>query len=79
MLLGKLQVQAASLLGRSGTWLAAALAVETAIGSISSPFKIALATSMVGAVGSEGKILRVTIPLGIGVSLIVSVFVWLAA
>lgn len=79
MLFGKLQVQAASLLGISGSWLAAALAVGSAIGSISSPFKIALATPMVGAVGSEGKILRVTIPLGIGVSLFVGVVVWLAA
>jgi len=32
---------------------------------------------MVGAIGREGKILRITIPLGIGVSLIVGLVVWL--
>lgn len=77
MLFGQLQVQAASLLGTSAIWLAAALAVGSSIGSISSPFKIALATSMVGAVGSEGQILRITIPLGIGVSFMVGLVVWL--
>jgi lactate permease len=77
MLFGQLQVQAAALLGTSGPWLAAALAVGSAIGSISSPFKIALATPMVGAVGSEGQILRATIPLGIGISFAVGAAVWL--
>ena len=65
MLFGDLQVQAAPLLGLSATMLAAGLAVGAAIGSISSPFKIAIATPMCGAVGQEGWILRLTIPLGI--------------
>ena len=78
MLFGQLQVQAASLLGTSAIWLAAALAVGSSIGSISSPFKIALATPMVGAIGREGQILRMTIPLGIGVSFMVGLVVWLA-
>ena len=77
MLFGQLQVQAADLLGTSAAWLAAALAVGASIGSISSPFKVALATPMVGAVGKEGQILRVTIPLGIGASLAVGVVAWL--
>jgi lactate permease len=77
MLFGQLQVQAAAVLGTSGALLAAALAVGSSIGSISSPFKIALATPMVGAVGREGQILRATIPLGIGASLLVGVVVWL--
>ena len=77
MLFGKLQVEAAALLGTSPAWLAAGLAVGSSIGSISSPFKIALASPMVGAAGKEGQILRVTIPLGIGVSLAVGVVVWL--
>jgi lactate permease len=71
MLFGKLQVQAASLLGVSATWLAAALAVGASIGSISSPFKIAIATPMCGALGQEGAILRWTIPLGIAASLLI--------
>lgn len=79
MLFGQLQVQAASLLGISSTWLASALAVGTAIGSISSPFKIMLATPMVNAVGKEGQILRITIPLGISISILVGIVVWLFA
>ena len=78
MLFGQLQVQSAQLLGVSPTILAAALAVGSALGSISSPFKIALATPMVGAMGREGEILRITIPLGIGASLLVGVVVWLS-
>ena len=65
MLFGDLQVQAASLLGLSATRLAAGLTVGAAIGSISSPFKIAIATPMCRAVGQEGAILRLTIPLGL--------------
>ncbi len=79
MLFGDLQVQAASLLGVSATTLAAGLTVGSAIGSISSPFKIAIATPMVGAAGQEGAILRLTIPLGILASLFLGVIVWLAA
>lgn len=79
MLFGQLQVQAAGLLGTSATWLAGGLAVGTAIGSISSPFKIALATPMVGAAGKEGQILRITIPLGIGISFVVGLVVWMFA
>ena len=77
MLFGQLQIQAATLLGTSGTMLAAALAVGSSIGSVSSPFKIALATPMVNAIGQEGKILRVTIPLGIGISFVVGLVLWL--
>jgi lactate permease len=77
MLFGQLQLQAAALLGTSGTLLAAALAVGSSIGSVSSPFKIALATPMVNAVGKEGQILRTTIPLGIGISLVVGLVLWL--
>ena len=78
MLFGDLQVQAAPLLGVSATVLAAGLTVGSAIGSISSPFKIAIATPMCGAVGQEGAILRLTIPLGILASLILGLIVWAA-
>ena len=76
MLFGKLQVQAAGILGVSSTWLAAGLAVGASLGSISSPFKIALATPMCNAVGQEGAILRLTIPLGIASSLIIGALLW---
>ena len=71
MLFGQLQIQAAGMLNVSAVWLAAALAVGSSIGSISSPFKIALSTPMVDAIGKEGEILRWTIPLGIVASLLV--------
>ena len=73
MLFGELQVQAAPLLGVSATMLAAGLTVGASIGSISSPFKIAIATPMCGAVGMEGCILRLTIPLGVIASLVLGV------
>jgi lactate permease len=76
LLFGKLQVQAAELLGISATWLAAGLAVGASIGSISSPFKIAIATPMVGAMGQEGWILRLTIPLGVAASLFIGLILW---
>jgi lactate permease len=79
MLFGQLQVQAAGLLGVSATWLSAGLAVGASVGSISSPFKIALATPMCNAVGKEGAILRITIPLGIGASFLIGIVLWLVA
>mgnify|MGYP001047646958 CR=1 FL=1 len=79
MLFGQLQVQAAGMLGVSATWLSAGLAVGASLGSISSPFKIALATPMCDAVGREGAILRITIPLGIGASLLIGVILWMVA
>jgi len=65
MLFGQLQIQAAGLLELSPTWLSAGLAIGASLGSISSPFKIAIATPMCGAVGKEGDILRWTIPIGV--------------
>ncbi|MBM4287656.1 MAG: L-lactate permease [Deltaproteobacteria bacterium] len=79
MLFGELQVQAAALLGVSATMLAAGLTVGASIGSISSPFKIAIATPMCGAVGQEGWILRLTIPLGILASLVMGVVLWVVS
>ena len=76
MLFGDLQVQAARLLQVSPVWLAAGLTVGASLGSISSPFKIAIAAPMCGALGQEGTILRRTIPLGLAASLLIGVIVW---
>ena len=73
MLFGELQVHAAELLGVSAVWLAAGLTVGASVGSISSPFKIAIATPMCNALGREGEILRRTIPLGVAASLLIGV------
>ncbi len=73
MLFAQLQIEAANLLGVSATWLAAGLAVGASVGSVSSPFKVAMATSMCNAIGTEGEILRRTIPLGLAASLFIGV------
>jgi len=70
VMFGKLHVATAQMLGDSQSMTVSAMAVGSAVGSISSPFKIALAASMCGAVGREGEILRRTIPLGIAISLL---------
>ena len=79
MLFGKFQVVAAGLLGTSPESLAAALAVGASVGSVSSPFKIAIATPLCDAVGQEGAILRKTVPLGLAVSLAVGLWVLVAS
>jgi lactate permease len=79
MLFGQLQVASAGVLGVSATWLSAGLAVGASLGSISSPFKIAIAAPMCGAVCQEGDILRLTIPLGLAASLLVGLVLWLLA
>jgi lactate permease len=76
MLFGQLQVQAAALLKVSAVYLNAGLVVGASLGSISSPFKIALAAPMCGALGLEGKILRRTIPLGLAASLLIGLIIW---
>jgi lactate permease len=76
MLFGELQVHAAGLLHVSAVWLAAGLTVGAALGSVSSPFKIAIATPMCGALGQEGRILRLTIPLGLAASFLIGVILW---
>lgn len=77
MLFGDLQVQAAAHLGLSATALAAGLTVGASVGSISSPFKIAIATPMCQALGQEGAILRLTIPFGMVVCLLLGLLLWL--
>ncbi len=69
MLFGKLQLATATQMNISPSLLVSALTVGASVGSISSPFKIALATPLCGAEGREGEILRKTIPLGLGVSI----------
>ncbi len=71
MLFGKLQIATASMLGVSKTLLASSLTVGASIGSISSPFKIAIAAPLCDAVGRESEILRWSIPIGMGISLMV--------
>jgi lactate permease len=70
-------VHAAQLLGGSAVWLAAGLTVGASLGSVSSPFKVAIAAPMCGALGQEGMILRRTIPLGLAASILIGGCLWL--
>jgi len=74
MLFGKLQISASKILGISQSYLASSLTVGASIGSISSPFKIALASPLCNCVGKEGDVLKKTIPIGIFVSILVGLF-----
>lgn len=74
MIFGKLQVEIARFINISPEILASAMMVGSGIGSISSPFKVAMATSLVDAVGQEGDILRKTIPIGVAISLITGIW-----
>ncbi len=79
MLFGKLQLQTAHIMGISPSLLACALTVGASIGSVSSPFKIALASPLCGAAGREGEILRATIPFGLAVSFATGVVTLIAS
>jgi lactate permease len=76
MLFGELQVHAAGLLKVSAVYLAAGLTVGASLGSVSSPFKVAIAAPMCGALGQEGSILRRTIPLGLAASFLIGLILW---
>jgi lactate permease len=76
MLFGELQVHAAGLLQVSAVYLAAGLTVGASLGSVSSPFKVAIAAPMCGALGQEGEILRRTIPLGLAASFLIGLILW---
>ena len=73
MLFGKLQVSIAPLLGLNPAIAVSVLAVGAGVGSISSPFKVAIATPLCNGVGKEPLILRKTIPAGIVTSLLLGV------
>ena len=76
MIFGKLQVEIAHVIHVSPEILSSAMMVGSGIGSISSPFKIAMAASLVDAVGKEGEILRKTIPVGLAVSLVTGIWTY---
>ncbi len=77
MLFGKLQTSTAAMLGISSPLLVSSLTVGASIGSISSPFKIAIASPLCNSVGREGEILRLSIPIGIAVSLLLGICTYL--
>jgi lactate permease len=77
MIFGKLQVELAQFLHVSPEILSSAMMVGSGIGSVSSPFKVAMAASLVGAVGKEGEILKRTIPLGIAISLVAGLWTYM--
>lgn len=79
MLFAKLQVGVGNLLGIDPALIVSVLAVGSGIGSISSPFKVAIATPLCNGVGKEPDILRKTIPAGVGISLFLGLILFLYA
>jgi lactate permease len=77
MLFAKLQVGIGGLLGIDPALITSVLAVGAGIGSISSPFKVAIATPLCNGIGKEPDVLRKTIPAGIGVSLLLGLILFL--
>ena len=82
VLLGRLQSEAATAIGASPYWLAAANSVGAGIGKILSPQCIATAVAAVGLVGQDSKVLSAVLKWAILMlvlaCILVGCFQWLA-
>ncbi|MDO4377819.1 MAG: L-lactate permease [Erysipelotrichia bacterium] len=72
ILFGKFQQITAQMLGLNEDIILAAQTSGAAIGGVTSPSNITLATTTVGIAGSEGEVLKKTTPVALIVSLIIS-------
>jgi lactate permease len=77
VLFGPLQRDVAVQLGLRPELLAAAQTAGGSLGSMLAPAKIVVGCSTVGLVGQEGQVTRRTVPLGLGMGLIVGALVLL--
>ncbi|PKN95766.1 MAG: L-lactate permease, partial [Chloroflexi bacterium HGW-Chloroflexi-7] len=75
VLFGAMQKGVAELLAISPLILLAAQTVGGSLGSMIAPAKLAVGTTTTGLKGKEGEILRITLPIGLGMVLIVGVVV----
>ncbi len=71
VLFGSLQKNAAVLLGLNPDLLVAAQTAGGSLGSMLAPAKVIVGCSTVGQRGEEGRVLRQTVPLGLGIGLAV--------
>lgn len=77
VLFGPMQKGVAQLLTISPFFLLAAQTVGGSLGSMVAPAKLAVGGTTTGLKGKEGEILRITLPIGLGMVLIVGVVVLL--
>lgn len=76
ILFGGLQTQAATSLGISPYWIAAANTAGATAGKMISPQSIAIATSATGLIGKEGKIFSSTVKFCLGYVIILGILVY---
>lgn len=72
-----LQKSIAAILGISPAWLVASQTAGGALGSMISPAKMIIGASTVGFSGSEGEVLRRTLPYVLLIGLAIGLIVWL--
>ncbi len=77
VIFGGMQKEIATFLQFSPAWMVAAQTTGGALGSMLSPAKIVLGSSTVGLLGKEGSVLKITLPIGIGISLLIGLVVLL--
>jgi lactate permease len=77
VLFGLLQKEVAGMIGASPIILLAAQTTGGALGSMIAPAKLAVGTSTSELKGREGEVLRVTLPIGIAMALIIGVVAFL--
>jgi lactate permease len=77
VLFGLLQKEVAQLIGVSPIILLAAQTTGGALGSMIAPAKLAVGTSTTAMKGREGEVLRITLPIGIAMALIIGLVAWL--
>jgi lactate permease len=77
VVLGIMQKEVAALLKLSPLIILAAQTVGGALGSMIAPAKLAVGTTTSAIKGSEGEILRMTLPIGLGSIAVIGVAAWL--
>lgn len=78
ILFGAMQEEIALLLQYAPAWLIAAQTAGGSLGSMLSPAKVILGCSTVGLKGQEGSVLKLTLPIGLAIGLLLGAFVLLA-
>jgi lactate permease len=71
ILFSSIQKEIALILKISPAWLVAAQTTGGALGSMLSPAKVTIGCSTVGLSGKEGKVMQITLPIGLGIGLII--------
>jgi lactate permease len=77
VLFGLLQKEVAKLVNASPVVILAAQTTGGSLGSSIAPAKLAVGTSTSSAKGQEGAVLRITLPICLGIALIIGVVTWI--